>query len=270
MTYDYVSNEVIDFGGQGFMGRIIADPTEPRGPPPWGGASSVHADRCRSFRLLRHRGGRDYDYGVGIGAKLNGSAIYKGVGLATLRRIPLVAGGEQLAVTITTSPSPGSARLLQGQVRRRPGYTGTGAAALRSSEMWTVMSPSSGVLSLTIPSGNNEPFIPTDGAWRAGALTLLIGCLDSIVQEKGPENDPQVTNTASSFEFKAGHGKRQRRADFQLGQFRPTGGLSHNSFIHHGWDCDHHGWSGVEWTRRCSSWIWTPRRWGRRATGPSG
>ena len=36
-----------------------------------------------------------------------------------------------------------------------------------------------------------------------GALILLIGCLDSIVRELGPENDPQVTNTASSFEFKA-------------------------------------------------------------------
>ena len=60
-----------------------------------------------------------------------------------------------------------------------------------------------------------------------GALTLLIGCLDSIVRELGPENDPQVTNTASSFEFKAEDmEKRQRRADFQLGQFRPTGGIS--------------------------------------------
>ena len=34
-----------------------------------------------------------------------------------------------------------------------------------------------------------------------GALTLLIGCLDSIVRELGPDNNPQVTNTASSFEF---------------------------------------------------------------------
>ena len=97
MTYDYVSNEVIDFGGQGFMGGIIAESDRAKKVLLHGEALArfmpIAAVRSDYFVTAE---GRDYDYGVGIGAKLNGSAIYKGVGLATLTGgylwLPVVSG----------------------------------------------------------------------------------------------------------------------------------------------------------------------------------
>ena len=68
------------------------------------------------------------------------------------------------------------------------------------------------------------------------ALTLLIGCLDSIVRELGPENDPQVTNTASSFEFKAEDMENVNdELIFNWVNSAPQAAFRHNSFIHHGY-----------------------------------
>ena len=97
MTYDYVSNEVIDFGGQGFMGGIIAESDRAKKVLLHGEALArfmpIAAVRSDYFVTAE---GRDYDYGVGIGARLNGSAIYKGVGSATLTGgylwLPVVSG----------------------------------------------------------------------------------------------------------------------------------------------------------------------------------
>ena len=69
-----------------------------------------------------------------------------------------------------------------------------------------------------------------------GALTLLIGCLDSIVRELGPENDPQVTNTAASFEFKAEDLENVNdELTFNWVNSAPQAAFRHNSFIHHGY-----------------------------------
>ena len=69
-----------------------------------------------------------------------------------------------------------------------------------------------------------------------GALMLLIGCLDSIVRELGPENDPQVTNTASSFEFKAEDMENVNdELIFNWTNSAPQAAFRHNSFIHHGY-----------------------------------
>jgi hypothetical protein len=69
-----------------------------------------------------------------------------------------------------------------------------------------------------------------------GALILLIGCLDSIVRELGPENNPQVTNTASSFEFKAEDMENVNdELIFNWVNSAPQAAFRHNSFIHHGY-----------------------------------
>jgi hypothetical protein len=68
------------------------------------------------------------------------------------------------------------------------------------------------------------------------ALTLLIGCLDSIVRELGPENDPQVTNTASSFEFRADDMENVNdKLTFTWTNSAPQAAFHHDSFIHHGY-----------------------------------
>jgi hypothetical protein len=68
------------------------------------------------------------------------------------------------------------------------------------------------------------------------ALTLLIGCLDSIVRELGPENDPQVTNTASSFEFRADDMENVNdKLTFNWTNSAPQAAFHHDSFIHHGY-----------------------------------
>ena len=97
MTYDYISNEVIDFGGQGFMGGIIAQSDRAKKVLLHGEALArfmpIAAIRSDYFVTAE---GRDYDYGVGIGARLNGSAVYNGVGWATLTGgylwLPVVSG----------------------------------------------------------------------------------------------------------------------------------------------------------------------------------
>jgi hypothetical protein len=68
------------------------------------------------------------------------------------------------------------------------------------------------------------------------ALTLLIGCLDSIVRELGPENSPQVTNTASSFEFRAEDMENVNdKLTFNWTNSAPQAAFHHDSFIHHGY-----------------------------------
>lgn len=69
-----------------------------------------------------------------------------------------------------------------------------------------------------------------------GAVVLLLGCLDSIVRELGPQNDPQVTNTAASFQFKADDMENVNdKLIFNWTNSAPQAAFHHDSFIHHGY-----------------------------------
>jgi hypothetical protein len=75
--------------------------------------------------------------------------------------------------------------------------------------------------------------------WRwslLGAVLLGTGCLDSIVRELGPENDPQVVNTPEKFEFIATDLRNVNdEFTFVWPNPAPKAALDHNSFIHHGY-----------------------------------
>jgi hypothetical protein len=97
MTYDYISNPVIDFGGQGFEGGVIAQSDRAKNVILHGQALArfmpVAALRSDYFVTAE---GRDYDYGVGIGGRLEGALIYKGTGSARLSGgylwLPVISG----------------------------------------------------------------------------------------------------------------------------------------------------------------------------------
>lgn len=79
MTYDYFSNAAFELGGQGFQAGIRA--TTDRGKP-WrfvgmalARANPIAATRSDYFVTAE---GRDYDYGLGGGAELRGTAIWGG------------------------------------------------------------------------------------------------------------------------------------------------------------------------------------------------
>lgn len=75
--------------------------------------------------------------------------------------------------------------------------------------------------------------------WSAALIaagTLSVGCLDSIVRELGPENDPIVTNTASGFRFQAEDLENVNdRVSWVWTNSAPQASFHHDSFIHHGY-----------------------------------
>ena len=70
-----------------------------------------------------------------------------------------------------------------------------------------------------------------------GAVVVLgSGCLDSVVRQLGPDNDPQIVNTPEKFEFTA---TDMRNVNDVLSWVwtnpAPKAALRHDSFIHHGY-----------------------------------
>ena len=97
MTYDYISNPVIDFGGQGFTGGVIMQSDRAKSVIMHGEATArfmpIAAIRSDYFVTAE---GRDYDYGVGLGGQLEGALIFKGKGSARLSGsylfLPVISG----------------------------------------------------------------------------------------------------------------------------------------------------------------------------------
>lgn len=69
-----------------------------------------------------------------------------------------------------------------------------------------------------------------------GLLVMVAACLDSIVRQLGPENDPVVVNTPDKFQFTAAD---LENVNDKLTFVWPNSGtkaaLHHDSFIHHGY-----------------------------------
>jgi hypothetical protein len=79
-------------------------------------------------------------------------------------------------------------------------------------------------------------------AWRGfpwllvGIVLLGTGCLDSVVRQLGPDNDPQVVNTPEQFEFTATDLRNVNDVlSFVWDNPAPAAALRHDSFIHHGY-----------------------------------
>ena len=109
MTYEYISNPVIDFGGQGFQAGILSR-TAPSKPWVFYGEAMARAMPIAAIRsdYFVTAEGRDYDYGVALGGRLEGRALWRGK--ATLRLgggyiwLPVISGfsGNHNPFTVNT------------------------------------------------------------------------------------------------------------------------------------------------------------------------
>jgi hypothetical protein len=81
MTYEFLSSESIEFGGQGFLGGLVSRWGNPHGfriqSEVLGAAYPIAATQSDYFVSLE---GRDYDYGLGFGGNLRLAAIWEGLG----------------------------------------------------------------------------------------------------------------------------------------------------------------------------------------------
>jgi uncharacterized protein DUF3943 len=97
MTYEYLSNPVVDFGAQGFQGGIVTLKQASNTVHLYGEAllraNPIAAIRSDYFVTAE---GRDYDYGVGLGGALRGSALWEGKGVLRIGGgliwVPVVSG----------------------------------------------------------------------------------------------------------------------------------------------------------------------------------
>jgi hypothetical protein len=86
MTYEFLSSESIEFGGQGFLGGLVSRWGNPHGfriqSEVLGAAYPIAATQSDYFVSLE---GRDYDYGLGFGGNLRLAAIWEGLGAIDAR-----------------------------------------------------------------------------------------------------------------------------------------------------------------------------------------
>jgi hypothetical protein len=86
MSYEFLSTESIEFGGQGFQGGLVSRWGDPKGfriqSEVLGAAYPIVATQSDYFVSLE---GRDYDYGLGFGGNLRLSAIWEGLGAIDAR-----------------------------------------------------------------------------------------------------------------------------------------------------------------------------------------
>jgi hypothetical protein len=109
MTYEYVSNPVIDFGGQGFQAGILSRTSPSKRWHLYGEAMArampIAAIRSDYFTTAE---GRDYDYGVAFGGRLEGRAVWRGTASARLSGgyiwLPVISGfaGNHHLFTVMT------------------------------------------------------------------------------------------------------------------------------------------------------------------------
>jgi hypothetical protein len=96
MTYEYLSNPVLDFGAQGFQGGIVHRSRKEK--VTFTGEALARFNPVAAIRsdYFVTAEGRDYDYGIGLGARLGGSAVWAGRGLAQVNGgyvfLPVVSG----------------------------------------------------------------------------------------------------------------------------------------------------------------------------------
>ena len=96
MTYEYLSNPVLDFGAQGFQGGIVTRSVKEN--VTFSGEALARFNPVAALRsdYFVTAEGRDYDYGIGLGGRVLGSAVWRGKGLAQVNGgyvfLPVVSG----------------------------------------------------------------------------------------------------------------------------------------------------------------------------------
>jgi hypothetical protein len=129
MTYEYISNPAVDFGAQGFQGGIVARSADPERVHLYGEAvarvNPIAAIRSDYFVTAE---GRDYDYGVGIGGRVEGAALWPGD--ATLR----LSGGYVFLPVI--SGFPGNHQLWTLSTEARGYFLGRFGAGASYTRLW--------------------------------------------------------------------------------------------------------------------------------------
>jgi hypothetical protein len=97
MTYEYISNPIMEFGAQGFQGGWLHSTQPTSGPRLYFDAAAVFNPiaAVKSDYFLSEEG-RDYDYGIGLGGRGEMRAIWTGrafVGaVANYRFVPVISG----------------------------------------------------------------------------------------------------------------------------------------------------------------------------------
>jgi hypothetical protein len=110
MTYEYIANPVVDFGAQGFQGGLILSQTKPGKRMRLYGEALARVNPIAAIRsdYFVTAEGRDYDYGVGLGGRVEGRAVWPGTGTVRLGGgyvwLPVVSGfpGHHQLFTVST------------------------------------------------------------------------------------------------------------------------------------------------------------------------
>ena len=110
MTYEYISNPAVDFGAQGFQGGVVFAQSKPGKQMRLSGEALARVNPIAAIRsdYFVTAEGRDYDYGVGLGGRLGGRAVWPGVATVQLAGnyifLPVVSGfpGKHTLWTLNT------------------------------------------------------------------------------------------------------------------------------------------------------------------------
>ena len=100
MTYEYISNPAVDFGAQGFQGGVVYAQSKPGKRMRLSGEALARVNPIAAIRsdYFVTAEGRDYDYGVGLGGRLAGRALWPGKATVRLAGGYIVSpGGERLS-----------------------------------------------------------------------------------------------------------------------------------------------------------------------------
>jgi hypothetical protein len=110
MTYEYISNPVVDFGAQGVQGGVVYAQSKPGKQMRLSGEALARFNPIAAIRsdYFVTAEGRDYDYGIGLGGRLAGRAQWPGKATVQLAGgyvfLPVVSGfpGKHQLWTLST------------------------------------------------------------------------------------------------------------------------------------------------------------------------
>jgi Domain of unknown function (DUF3943) len=130
MTYEYIQNPVIDFGAQGFQGGLIVTNSKPGRSMRLYGEAMARVNPIAAIRsdYFVTAEGRDYDYGVGLGGRVEGRALWPGK--ATVR----LTGGYVFLPVV--SGFPGNHDIFNLSTEARAYLRGKFGAGLMYTRLW--------------------------------------------------------------------------------------------------------------------------------------
>ena len=130
MTYEYLANPVVDFGAQGFQGGLLISRSKPGKSMQLYGEAMARVNPIAAIRsdYFVTAEGRDYDYGIGLGGRVEGRALWPGKATARL------SGGYIWLPVI--SGFPGNHQLWTLSTEARGYYRGKYGAGVMYQRLW--------------------------------------------------------------------------------------------------------------------------------------